>query len=63
MSIQIKSNSNITLVDGDICFDKDTCKYSIYYKGKYYPIPEEAVKLSNLIRNKHERNVSKGIWR
>lgn len=43
--------------DGDIYFNTDTCKYSIYYKGKYYPVPEEAIELSNLIKNKDKTKI------
>lgn len=43
--------------DGDIYFNTDTTAYSVYYKGKYYPVPEEAIELSNLIKNKDKRKV------
>ena len=43
--------------DGDIYFNTDTTAYSVYYKGKYYPVPEQAVELSNLIKNKDKRKV------
>lgn len=32
--------------DGDIYFNTDTGKYSLWYKYKYYAIPEEAIELS-----------------
>lgn len=57
IDIKRKGNSEDIPYDGDICFETDTCKYSIYYKGKYYPVPEEAIELSNLIKDKPKRKI------
>ena len=55
LNVKVNPASDDLLIDGEICFSADTCKYSIYYKGKYYPVPEQAIELSNLIKNKGKR--------
>lgn len=57
LNVKVKDIELSTPSDGDICFNTDTCKYLIYYKGKYYHIPEEAIELSNVIKNKDKRKV------
>ena len=57
LTVKLKDIELDTLKDGDICFDTGTGRYSLWYKNKYYAIPEEAVELSNLIKNKDKRKV------
>ena len=57
INVRLKSTDLSTLNDGDICFDTDTTSYSVYYKGKYYPVPKEAIELSNLIKSENTRKI------
>ena len=57
INVRLKSTDLSTLSDGDICFDTDTTAYSVYYKGKYYPVPKEAIELSNLIKSENTRKI------
>lgn len=57
LNVKLKGIELGTPSDGDIYFNTDTGKYSLWYKYKYYAIPEEAIELSNLIKNKDKRKV------
>lgn len=57
LNVKLKDIELSTPSDGDICFNTDTGKYSLWYKYKYYAIPEEAIELSEQIKCKSSRKV------
>ena len=57
LTVKLKDIELGTPTDGDICFNTDTGKYSVWYKNKYYGIPEEAIELSEQIKGKNSRQV------
>ena len=67
INVKLKNIELGTPSDGDICFNPETGKYSLWYKYKYYAIPEEAIELSEQIKGKNSRKVlyhkdDSGIW-
>lgn len=58
LNVKLKDIELGTPSDGDICFNTDTGRYSLWYKNKYYAIPEEAIELSDLIKNKDIDSIS-----
>ena len=57
LNVKLKDIELGTPSDGDICFNTDTGKYSLWYKYKYYAIPEEAIELSEQIKGKNSRKI------
>ena len=57
LNVKLKDIELGTPSDGDIYFNTDTGKYSLWYKYKYYAIPEEAIELSEQIKGKNSRKV------
>lgn len=57
LKVKLKDIELGTPRDGDICFNTDTGKYSLWYKYKYYAIPEEAIELSEQIKGGNSREL------
>lgn len=57
LNVKLKDIELGTPSDGDIYFNTDTGRYSLWYKYKYYAIPKEAIELSDSIKNKNKRKV------